>query len=172
MTTKKWGWQGESKYMADTWMESLQEVCPTIWTFNKRAYWKEIYPYGKGVILGWNLSRNPIGSRRIGPRTTGPGAQFTQNHPICTRGFIHISTMVPLTIYLKGLWGWLLWGDSICPGWFYWWLGFDSYTYYTYYTLTVHLKGMSVGLTPLRSREMKRSAQDSTFTSRTWVGSS
>ena len=35
-----------------------------------------------------------------------------------------------------------------------------------------YLKGMSVGLTPLRSSEMKRSEQDSTFTSRTWGGNS
>ena len=32
----------------------------------------------------------------------------------------------------------------------------------------IHLKGISVGLTPLKSREMKRSEQESTLTSRTW----
>ena len=37
-----------------------------------------------------------------------------------------------------------------------------------FFLMTKHLNGISVGLTPLKSREMKRSEQESTLTSRTW----
>ena len=36
------------------------------------------------------------------------------------------------------------------------------------FLMKMYLNGISVGLTPLKSREMKRSEQESTLTSRTW----